>query len=129
MGASYILSFRLQVRNRYQTGYPRSYLAPGISSVAEILRSSDLQMLRQLSTPTATQKLLFKDEATQPDIMVAVSSVPPCSRFQVTSKSPTLSAAQEIFSDYAGANLDSEIHNKKVVNFLAGDLFPWQCKK
>ncbi|GJX60208.1 hypothetical protein Tco_0291598 [Tanacetum coccineum] len=102
-------------------------------------------MFKTASTPIETHKPLVKDEeasdvdahlyrsmigslmyltASRPDIMFAVCA---CSRFQVTPKSSHLS---EILpdSDYAGAKLDKEIHNRGC-QISWQRLISWQCQK
>ncbi|GJX36403.1 putative ribonuclease H-like domain-containing protein [Tanacetum coccineum] len=99
--------------------------------VAEILKKFDFASVKTASTPIETQKPLVKDEeasdvdvhlyrsmigslmyvtASRPDIMFAVCAC------LVSSPPKTFI----LFSDYAGAILTGN-HNRRLVNFLAGD--------
>ncbi|GJW17168.1 hypothetical protein Tco_0024604 [Tanacetum coccineum] len=103
----------------------------------EILKKFNFASVKTANTLIETQKLLTKDEeaadvdvylyrsmigslmyltASRPDIMFAVCA---CSRFHVTPKTSHLNDVKRILSK----NLEEEIPQQEVVNFLAGDLF------
>ncbi|GJZ29094.1 uncharacterized mitochondrial protein-like protein [Tanacetum coccineum] len=114
--------------------------------VGEILKKFGFTKVKTASTPMETQKPLLKDEdgeevdihmyrsmigslmyltSLRPDIMFAVCA---CARYQVNLKVSHLHAVKRIFSDYAGASLDSK-STTGGCQFLGCKLISWQCKK
>ncbi|GKE75488.1 putative ribonuclease H-like domain-containing protein, partial [Tanacetum coccineum] len=85
--------------------------------VTEILKKFGFTDVKTSSTPMETQKLLLKDE----DVCV-------CARNQVNPKISHLHAVKRIFSDYAGASLDTKF-TIGGCQFLGSRLISWQCKK
>ncbi|GJR28580.1 retrovirus-related pol polyprotein from transposon TNT 1-94 [Tanacetum coccineum] len=114
--------------------------------VVEILRKFRFTEVKTARTPMETQKPLLKDEdgkevdihmyrsmigslmyltSSRPDILFAVCA---CARYQVNPKVSHLYAMKRIFSDYAGASLDSK-STAGGCQFLGCRLISWQCKK